>query len=69
MTARRARHLLGAIALGVALAGCGVTVQDQPKTIDPRDVPFELLHESPSTTTTTAVAATTDMTGSAGAKP
>jgi len=69
MKARRARHLLGAMALGVALAGCGVTMQDQPKTVDPRDVPFELLHESPSTTTSTAVAGTTSTIGSAGAKP
>jgi len=69
MTPRRARHLLGAVALGVALAGCGATVQDQPKTVDPRDVPFELLDESPSTTTTTALAATTTTTGLAGAKP
>lgn len=69
MTARRARHLLGAVALGVAFAGCGATVQDQPKTIDPRDVPFELLQESPSTTTTTAVAATTSTMRPDGAKP
>ena len=69
MKARRARHLLGAIALGVALAGCGVTMQDQPKTVDPRDVPFELLHESPSTTTTTAIGATANATGPAGVKP
>jgi hypothetical protein len=69
MTARRARRLLGTVALGVALAGCGVTVEDQPKTVDPRDVPFELLHESPSTTTTTGTAGTTSTTRSAGAKP
>lgn len=57
MTVRRARALVATIVLGTALAGCGVTTQDQPTTVDPRDVPFELLQESPSTTTTTSVTA------------
>ena len=66
MEPRRARRMLCAAALVVAVAGCGVTTQEHPRRVRRDDVPFGLLRESAagernrgSSTSTTATTTTT----------
>jgi hypothetical protein len=65
VSARRTRRVLAILALGAVLSGCGVTLQGEPRTVDRDEVPFELLEEFP-TVTTTVLPATTGLSLPAG---
>jgi hypothetical protein len=57
MRGRRLRAAAAAAGAAVALAACGVPMDDNTRRIADRDVPFGLLDRPPSTTTSTTTAA------------